>query len=410
MVTIGSAGDVRPFILLGKALKKRGHSITIASFYSFSEDIHEAGLSFFSLSGDAESFISDIMSPDTNAVTYLPRVFKNLHSIVPDMLHDLEESCRNADAMICNFFGSVYYSIAEKFDIPCVQTHFYPMDQTSSVPISSVRNQSLGPAFNKSSYKFGYYAIGTLEKILLSEWRKESNITNPKVSVNPMHRIGNHQIPVIYAISPAVFPRPSEWPSWIHMSGFWFDPEPCSWEPPQSLQDFLSEGEPPVYIGFGSMRAGNMNKLLTMLLRAVRAAGLRAVICGNLAKWYNSSGRRVYFAKSIPHDWLFPRMKAVIHHGGAGTTSAGLRWGCPSWILPFAGDQPFWGAQVYRIGCGPKPLPRENVSVRKLTQGLIDLTTRSEYKKNAASIAARLSKESGTETAADLAERLISEW
>ena len=410
MLTIGSTGDVRPYILLGKELQKRGHQITVAAFSSFSRAVLDSGLSFFPLSGNAESFIGSVLSPGTDAVTYLPKVFRNLRSVVPDLLRDLEESCKDADAMVCNFFGSVYYSIAEKLNIPCIQTHFFPMDQTSSVPISAVRNQHLGPILNKATYRLGYYAIGSVEKYILSGWRRDNGITDRKASFRPVYCAGDHPVPVIYAISPSVFPRPSEWGPSIHMTGFWFDTSPVRWNPPESLERFLSDGEPPVYIGFGSMRSGDMNKVLSMLLRSLHSAGLRAVICGSLRTNHVRSGRTVYFYDFVPHDWLFPRVSAVVHHGGAGTTSAGLRWGRPTWILPFAGDQPFWGNLIYRIGCGPKPIPRGNLSVNKVTKGLINLTVRPEYKKNAAKIAALLEKEKGTESAADLIEKFIREW
>jgi UDP:flavonoid glycosyltransferase YjiC (YdhE family) len=411
MVTMGSAGDVRPYIVLGNELKKRGHNITLAAFSSFACMSEEAGLPFFPLSGNAEKFISSIMNPDTNAVTYLPRLYKMLHAIVPDLLRDLEDSCKNADAMVCNYFGSVYYSIAEKLHIPCIQTHFFPMDPTAAIPMSSFRNQNLGPAMNKLTYKFAYYAIGTVEGILLSGWRKKSNITKRKPSTHPVYRIGNHEIPVIYAISPSVFPRPSEWPDNLKMAGFLFDSSSCEWEPPKDLEDFLSIGEKPVYIGFGSMRTGDMNRMLSIILRSLHAAGLRAVISGALIGNNRKSNRKVYFAdRYVPHDWLFPRVSAVIHHGGAGTVAAGLRWGCPTWVLPFAGDQPFWGMQVWRIGCGPRPISREKITVQKFTEGLLDLTSHAEYKKRAADIADRLSKENGKSIAADLIESFIREW
>ena len=411
MLTMGSAGDVRPYIVLGRELQKRGHHITLAAFSSFAHMVEEAGLHFFPLSGNAEDFISSVMNPDTNAVTYLPRLFKTLHAVVPDLLCDLEESCINAEAMVCNYFGTVYYSVAEKLHIPCIQTHFFPMDPTASIPMSSVRNQNLGPVLNKMSYKFAYFAIGTVEKILLSDWRKKSNVTKRKASTHPVYRIGNHEIPVIYAISPSVFPRPSEWPDNLKMAGFLFDTSSNEWEPPKDLTDFLSSGEKPVYIGFGSMRSGDMNRMLTIILRSLHSVGLRAIISGTLSDKSRKSNHKIYFANSyIPHDWLFPRVSAVIHHGGAGTVAAGLRWGCPTWVLPFAGDQPFWGMQVFRIGCGPKPVAREKISVQKFTEGLLNLLSNPEYKKNAADIADRLANENGKETAADLIESFIREW
>ena len=169
MVTMGSTGDVRPYVLLGEKLKNRGYHITIAAFSSFGGMITDAGLEFFPLSGSAEELITSVLGPETNGINYLPKICKNLRLVIPDLLKSLDESCRTADAMICNYFGSVYYSIAEKYNIPCIQTHFFPMDPTASIPMSSFRNQNLGPVFNRFTYKIGYLAVGTVEKFLLSE-------------------------------------------------------------------------------------------------------------------------------------------------------------------------------------------------------------------------------------------------
>lgn len=410
MLSIGSTGDVRPYILLGRELASRGHSVTLSAFSRFRRGAEEAGLTFCPLSGSAENMMAAIMEPDTNGLTYLPRLWKSLKSTAPRMLEDMSEGCRGADAMVCNFFGSVYYSVAEKYGIPCIQTQFFPMDPTGKAPISSVRSQRLGPAVNKATYKAGYYLIGSLEKHILSSWRKENGVTVRKPSTGPDYRIGGHTVPVIYAISPCVFPRPEEWGPKVYMSGFWFDESPCAWQPPKDLVEFMSAGEKPVYIGFGSMSSGDMNRLMTIVLRAVRAAGLRAVISTGWTGRKMKSNRTVYFADYIPHDWLFPRVRAVVHHGGAGTVAAGLRHGRPTLVIPFAGDQPFWGYQVHRIGCGPKPIARSALTVRKLTKALLELTGRGEYYEKAREVSGILASEHGTAAAADLIEKAIQDW
>jgi len=410
MLTVGSTGDVRPYLLLGRELRSRGHDITIATFSRFREMIESAGLRFFSLSGDAEAFMASIMNPDTTSVTYLTRLSKKLKTVAPLLIRDMEESCRGAEAMICNYFGSVYYSVAEEFGIPCIQTQYFVMDPNPSAPISSIRSQRL-PAFaNKASYKAGYYLIGAVEKHFLGDWRKEAGLDPRKPSSRPNYRIGTHTIPVIYALSPSVFPRPEEWGPSIHMSGFWFDDAPAPWSPPADLESFLSAGDPPVYLGFGSMNTGDMQRLLTIVLRSLHAAGLRAVIASGWGGLRLSSNSRVFFTDYAPHDWLFPRVRAVIHHGGIGTTAEGLRWGKPTLIIPFVGDQLFWGERIRALGCGPRPISRQNLTVRKLTKAMLDLSSNHGYSARALEIAQMLSRETGVRTAADLVEREIANW
>ena len=411
MLSIGSTGDVRPFILLGKELASRGHRVTIAAFPQFQQTVHHASLHFFPLDGDAEKMIGAIMKPDTNGLSYLPRLMKNIRLILPGLLRSMTESCQNADAMVCNFFGSVYYSIAEMYDIPCIQVDFFPMDQTKEIPISSIRNQRLGYGANIASYKLGYLIMSCVEKYCLSSWRKSNDLKAGKLRMHPDYQLGTHSVPVIYAISPSFLPRPAEWGDRIYMSGFWFEEHPEPWQPAENLESFLDAGSPVVYIGFGSMNSGDMNRLLTILIRAVRAANVRAVISlGWIGRQLKSTSRIMFVNEYVPHDWLFPRVDAVIHHGGAGTTSAGLKYGKPTLIIPFAGDQPFWGDRICRNGCGPKPLPRENLTIRKLVSAILDLLSQNKYSENARAMAEKMKNEHGVRNAADIIEKEITAW
>ena len=410
MLTIGSTGDVRPYILLGRELSARGHEITIATFSAFEKMVSDAGFHFHPLSGNAEKLMASIMSPDSSGFTYLPRLEKSLKSVVPKLLEDMLDSCRNADAMVCNFFGTVYYSIAEKFRIPCIQTHYFPMDPTGNQPISSVRHQHLGTFLNESSYRLGYLLISTVEKRYLSSWRSANGVSPRRILTHPDYRVGNHPVPVIYAVSPLLMPRPQDWDEHIRLSGFWFDESPVVWEPPKALSDFLSAGEPPLYIGFGSMTGRSMNQLITITLRAVHAARVRAVINLGWSGAQLSSTRNVYFGDYIPHDWLFPRVSAVIHHGGAGTTAAGLRSGKPTLVIPFAGDQSFWGDRVWKSECGPRPIPRDRLTVEKMTRAILDLKSQPKYAHAAERIRQGLAKEHGVQTAADQIEMEIARW
>lgn len=410
MLSVGSTGDVRPYVLLGREFRARGHQVTISAFPRFRDMVEEAGLSFSPIRGSAEAMMASIMAPNTNAFTYLPRLWKGVRDAAPQMLSDMMESCRNADAMVCNFFGSVFYSIAEKFDIPCIQTQLFPMDPTGDFPISAVRNQHLGSLVNKTTYRLGYFVIGSVEKQILHSWRFENGMPERKPSFSPDYRVGTHTIPVIYAISSSLVPRPAEWDSRIRVSGFWFDESPVSWSPPPALEDFLANGAPPVYIGFGSMNSGDMNKLISISLRSLHAAGLRAVFSTGWNGRDLKSAGSVFFTENIPHDWLFPRVSAVVHHAGAGTTAAGLRYGKPTLAIPFAGDQAFWGNQVRRAGCGPRPIPRTALSVRKMTAALTDLVSNSSYRDSARRISEAFAREHGVRTAADIIEEEVTRW
>lgn len=412
MICIGSMGDVRPYMLLGRELKSRGHEVTVAAFDAFRPMLEAAGLHHFSLSGDVVAFMNSIMKPGATGVRYLAEVEKAIRDIAPVLLSDLMRSCESAEALICTFFGSMYYSIAEKYRIPVIQTQYFPMDPNRDMPISSSPFQHLGKAWNSASYKLGYLLIGALEKRFLSDWRREHGMAPRKIQPRPDYVSDGHTVPVIYAVSPRVMPRPESWGEHIYMSGFWYDDQPVDYTPPKELVDFLNAGEPPVYIGFGSMVSGNMNRTFARVLRAVRASKVRAVIAGGWAGGGEEVKvtRQICFVKEVPHDWLFPRVSAVVHHGGAGTTAAGLRHGKPTLVVPFGGDQPFWGARVHALGCGPRPIPRDNMTVHKMTRGLLDLTGKAKYRRAAQNLAVQMRSEGGVKLAADIVEKEIAAW
>lgn len=411
MVAIGSTGDVRPYVLLGKELRRRGHQVTIVAFANFAAMAQEAGLEFHPLAGDVMDFMQRIMKPGVVGAKFLHQVEQSLRDVAPVLLRDLVEAFQGADAMVCTFFGSVYYSVAEKYGIPVVQTQFFPMTPNSQVPISSAPQWKLGPAWNLATYRLGYWLIHLLEHRYLTAWRKANNVTVPRIHGGPDVTLGRHTIPVIYAISPLVWPRPAQWGPNVHMSGFWVDETVRPFIPPQALADFLAAGEKPVYIGFGSMVSGNMRKTFDVVMKAVRASGLRVILDNGWSGTALAGSSGVFVLDSfVPHDWLFPRVRAVVHHGGAGTTAAGLRAGCPTLVIPFGGDQPFWGARVRALGCGPKPIRRENLTVARLTRALVDLTHHSAYAAAAQALGAKLRQEHGISTAADLVEREVQHW
>jgi len=409
MLAIGSTGDVRPLILLGQELTYRGHQVTLAAFSDFQDAVTGAGLSFYPLSGNARGFMQSVLSPETDSLTYLPRLIKELRPVVSHLIQDMDDSCRDAEAMICNFFGSVFYSIAEKHRIPCVQVLYCPMDPNRTMPLPVVSSQTLPSWINSASYRLGYLLIGLVEKHYLTPWRRENHLDLRRVRTSPDYRAGDREALVIYAFSPHVVPRAPEWGGNIHMSGFWLDEHPVAWTPPESLIRFLDAGDPPVYIGFGSMNGGDMKELMSIVRQAVQRASLRAVINLGWGGGEQSSSGGCYFARSIPHSWLFPRVLAVVHHGGAGTTAAGLSHGKPTLVIPFSGDQPFWGYHVHRLNCGPKPLPREKLNPDQLADALRELTTRPEYGQSAEKLSLLLRDEHGLATAADLIEKEITE-
>lgn len=409
MISIGSTGDVRPYLLLGRELQRRGHEVTLCAFSAFEELAKSAGFRFMPLSGDVHMMIEHMMNGSQPLAT-INKLRLMLKPILKPFLSDLISACEGAQVIIGTYFGAVLPSIAEKYGVPFIQTHYYPMDMNDSVPIASAPGLRAGRMWNRMTYRVGNLIISSVEIYYLTQWRQEQGMSPRKLSDKPIYHIGGHSVPIIYAMSPLLLPRPSEWDENIHMSGFWLDNDLCDYTPPESLSRFLQSGEKPIYIGFGSMVKGDMGKTLHIVLEALRRTGLRAVISKGWGVDDVPLSENVYVADYIPHDWLFEKVSAVVHHGGAGTTAAGVLAGKPTLIIPFGGDQPFWALRVYKQGIGPAPIRREALTVRRLVGALRELTDTKRYVVAAQELSLRLRQENGTVNAADTIEQEVDKW
>jgi sterol 3beta-glucosyltransferase len=210
--------------------------------------------------------------------------------------------------------------------------------------------------------------------------------------------------PLFYAYSPIVIPRPADWPDRIHVTGFWSSDPPPGWTPPSDLVAFLENGPPPVYVGFGSMPSGSAADTLKLVLKALELSHQRGIL---LSGWAGiGEGRRLpeyaFGVQSVPHSWLFPRTSAVVHHGGAGTTGAGLRAGVPSVVTPFLADQPNWARRIEALDVGPRAIPFRELSADRLADAIRQATSDTAMRRRASDIGEKIRTEDGVGTTVDL--------
>lgn len=409
MICIGSMGDVRPYIVLGRELKARGHDISICAFSDFESAVLAEGMRFKPISGDVKAFMSNIMG-GSSGVSFLRQVRDTLKDMLEPLLRDLENACDDAEAIIATYLGQIFQSLAEVRHIPYIQTQYFPMDSNPQTPIASAPGRRAGKAWNIASYQLGYLLISTLEKYYLADWRESRGMSPRKMEATPSYELNGHTIPVLYATSPLIMPRPTTWGANIHMTGYWLDDRTQAFVPDPALERFLNEGPPPMYIGFGSMVASDMGDTLRIVLEAVRQSGVRAILAKGWGVAAIPPRPDLYVSDFVPHDWLFRRVSAVVHHGGAGTTAAGILAGRPTLVIPFGGDQPFWGARVNALGLGPKPIPRDRLTVPKLTKALSQLNNTRKYRVAARELGERLRLENGAEIAANIIEHELRKW
>ncbi|KAK8639211.1 hypothetical protein V6N13_137602 [Hibiscus sabdariffa] len=203
-------------------------------------------------------------------------------------------------------------------------------------------------------------------------------------------------VPYGYIWSPHLVPKAKDWGPKIDVVGFCFLDLASSYEPPDSLVKWLEDGKKPIYIGFGSLPVQEPERMTQIIVQALEKTGQRGIInkgwggLGNLAEPKDF----VYLLDNCPHDWLFLQCVAVVHHGGAGTTAAGLKAACPTTIVPFFGDQPFWGERVHGRGVGPAPIPVEEFSLDRLVHA-IHFMLDPEVKRRAVELAKDMEGEDG---------------
>jgi sterol 3beta-glucosyltransferase len=306
-------------------------------------------------------------------------------------------ACQGVDTIVAGIGGlNVAISLAEKLQIPLLPAFLFPFTPTREFP-GILFPQSL----SKLGGTFNWLSHHVLRQIIWQGFRTADRISRLQVLNlpaapfwGPYKSAALHRYPTIYGFSPSVIPRPADWQK-TEIVGDWFLAA-TDWTPPSDLSEFLQNGVPPVYIGFGSMGIRQPEETVKLVLQAIDRTGQRAILQSG---WGGLSTANVpdnvLMVNSVPHSWLFPRMAAVVHHGGAGTTAAGLRAGIPSIVIPFFGDQPFWGQRVADLGVGTAPIPRKHLTVERLAQAIDRAVTDSVMRQRAAALGTKIQAEDG---------------
>ncbi len=416
MITIlagGSRGDVQPYVALGTALKKAGQSVRLATFQNFEPLVTGQGLEFYPVRGDVMQAAASVgargaLTADNPLKVLLS--FNQLKSMATNLQQDFFDACEDADAIIYHPGQVIGYFIAREHGIPGILAAPFPMTPTREYPaLIFYRSFRPGKALNRVTHKIFEQIFWFVSSASIRQFWRERFGRLPRDFGNPYPRQTTAKYPTIVSCSRFVFPQPSDWPEHIDMTGYWFLDEP-DWSPPPALSDFLQSGSPPVYAGFGSIGDPDQAVQTTRLvIEALQSAGQRGVLAtgwSGMAK-LERLPESIFMLESAPHSWLFPRMAAVVHHGGAGTTAAGLRAGVPSVIVPYGNDTPAWGQRVYELGVGARPVQRQSLTAERLAQA-IQFALSPEIRNAAAALGEKIRAENGAETAAYIITQTMS--
>nr|VDD53185.1 unnamed protein product [Brassica oleracea] len=402
MLIVGTRGDVQPFVAIAKRLQKYGHRVRLATHANFKEFVLTAGLEFYPLGGDPK-VLAEYMVKNKGFLPSGPSEIQIQRKQMKDIINSLLPACKEpdpdsgnsfkADAIIANPPAYGHTHVAEALRIPIHVFFTMPWTPTSEFP------HPLSRVKQPAGYRLSYHIVDSLIWLGIRDMIKD--LRKKKLKLRPVSYLSGTQgsgsnIPHGYMWSPNLVPKPKDWGPQIDVVGFCFLDLASNYEPPAELVEWLEAGDKPIYIGFGSLPVQEPEKMTEIIVEALERTKQRGIInkgwggLGNLKEPKDF----VYLLDNVPHDWLFPRCKAVVHHGGAGTTAAGLKAACPTTIVPFFGDQPFWGERVHARGVGPAPIPVDEFSLHKL-EDAINFMLDDKVKSSAETLANAMKDEDG---------------
>lgn len=413
IMAMGSRGDVQPYVALGKGLKAAGHSVRLATHENFESLVNSHELEFYPLKGNVQAFLEDTenrkLLENGNFLAINARAAKASQRAAIDWADGGLVAGQGMDLLIAGVGGLFLgVSLAEKLKIPLLQAYIFPFTPTKAFPavLFPQSISKLGGAVNRLSHHI-------FRQIMWQGARTGDGLARQQVLDLPTapfwgdyNSVHLQRYPILYGLSPSVIAKPSDWQN-THITGYWFLDEAPDWSPPLALLEFLQSGSPPVFIGFGSMVSRNPEETADLVLQAISLTGQRAILQSG---WSGLSKRdlpdTVFMVDSVPHSWLFPQVAAVVHHGGAGTTAAGLRAGIPTIVIPFFGDQPFWGRRVSELGVGTAPIPRKELTAERLAEAIHKAVSDPAMRQRTADLGAKIQAEDGVANAVAIVQEL----
>lgn len=411
LTTLGSRGDVQPYLALAGGLQRAGHHPTLAAPESFAGWIQAHGVDVAPLSFNPQE-VMQRLGKGGGGFRTLVSMLSLLKTGMQEVQAEVWRAAQATDFLIQSATGLGALETADLRGIPVAFAYLFPFAPTRAFPMFWLPYRvSLGGTYNLLTHNLMARLLWRFGGAVNNQWRKQLGLKPWRSFHEMMAHAGALHTPFLYGYSPALLPKPVDWDAYQHVTGYWFLDNPEGFQPPADLLRFLEEGPPPIYLGFGSMHAENPTRNTRLALRALELTGHRGLI---LTGWGGMTTQpaspRVMFVDSVPHEWLFPRVGAVVHHGGAGTTGAGLRAGVPQVIVPFGGDQFAWSELVVRAGIGPKTPGIKKLTAEKLAEAIDKAIHDSTMRAGAATLEEKIRFESGIARAIGIIEQHANDF
>ena len=415
ILAAGSRGDIQPYLALGVGLQAAGHRVRLAAFRNFAPLVEPYGLEFWPVDADFQAIMGGedgqgMMSSSRNLAQLTRGISRTVGPILQQLGDDFWRACQGADLIFSGLNGVPFFGFefAQKLGVPCINGCVVPLLSTRAWPNPMwPLRVNFGGAYNRFTHamiaRLGWQIFGRP----INAWRRET-LGVPAISrADSFAQID--RLPMAIGISPHVIAKPPDWPVWYTLTGYWFLPRPIDWTPPADLARFLEAGEPPICFSFGSMSDANCDEITHIVLAALKRLNRRGILVtawGGLRSIENSD--QVYVIESVPFDWLWSQCAAVVHHGGSGSTGAGLRAGVPSLVVAFFADQPFWGQRIFELGCGPQPILRKQLTIERLAAALDRAIHDPSLRAQAADLGRTIQTENGIAQAVAFIERTVA--
>ena len=412
LTSFGTRGDVQPSLALAVGLKKAGHHPTVSTSYNYSAWIESYGVQTYPTSFSMQEAMK---TPEAQAILKSKNIVRQI-GMLRDFFRKTSESqnevwnaIQETDYVIQSPAGSGALEAVSKLHIPAAFSTPVPFAPTRAFPsffLGGMR-ASLGGAYNRLTHTLMHQMLWSMmggqltnplrKKLGLKPWRSFGEV------LAQSRKVG---VPWLCGFSPHIIHPPTDWDKNQHITGFWFLDAPSDWSPPHDLLQFLETGPPPVYIGFGSM-SEDAERITRIALRALELSGQRGLLStgwGGLTA--QNTPENVFVVDEVPHDWLFPRMAAVLHHGGAGTSAAGLRAGIPNLITPFGpNDQPSWANVMVKLGVGPQLPGIRKATAEILAEAIKTAINDTSMRARTAALGEKIRAEDGVARAVEIIEQ-----
>jgi sterol 3beta-glucosyltransferase len=405
LMTYGTRGDVEPFLSLAEGFLKAGHTARLAAPETTAYLAAKSGVEYIPLPGNPEQLAAAmVQKAGGNPLRMVEVMARFVFPLAAAVYKKLRAISPGSDAIVHSFLMThAGYELARGLGVPDFSAQMFPMfAPTSEFSAPGFPNLPLPGIYRKMTHLLfnGIFRHGG--GMLYGQVRR-SYPDFPPLTGWPFSSREKRITPILFGFSRHVIPRPADWPATAHITGFWQPAPPRDEDVPVELRRFLDAGPAPVYIGFGSAIPHDPSRLARIAVEAIRQTGQRCVLSvGKSAALRDEKYHGLFQIEEVPHRWLFPRMGAVVHHGGAGTTGMGLRAGVPNILIPFTADQPFWAARARQLGAGPAPIPLGKLTAVRLAAAINEATHDEAMRVRCRELGKKIDAEDGVEEAVDL--------